>query len=58
MNFKSKLLGDILRHKAATEQVTQTLDHYLREKKPMERIVKYSDNVFHQATIEWLVTTD
>ncbi len=24
----------------------------------MERIIKYSDNAFHQAAIEWLVATD
>ena len=58
MNFKSKLLGDVLKRKAAAEQVTRTLDRDLREKKPSERIVKYSDHTFHQAAIEWLVTTD
>jgi hypothetical protein len=57
-NFESKLPGDVLKRKAAAEQVTRTLDCDLREKKPAERIVKYSDNAFHQAAIEWLVATD
>ncbi len=58
MNFESKLLGNVLKCKAVAEQVTRTLDCDLREKKPMERIIKYSDNAFHQAAIEWLVATD
>ena len=57
-NFESKLPGDILKRKAAAEQVTRTLDRDLREKKPAERIVKYSDCAFHQAAIEWLVASD
>ena len=57
-NFESKLPGDVLKRKAAMEQVTRTLDRDLREKKPAERIVKYSDNAFHQTAIEWLVATD
>jgi hypothetical protein len=58
MNFESKLPGDVLKRKAAAEQVIRTLDRDLREKKPSEQIVKYSDNTFHQAVIEWLVATD
>ena len=58
MNFESKLPGDVQKHKAAAERVIQTLDLDLREKKPSERIVKYSDKAFHQAAIEWLVATD
>ena len=58
MNFESKLPGDILKCKAAAEQVTRTLDRDLREKKPSEQIVKYSDSTFQQVAIEWLVATD
>jgi hypothetical protein len=58
MNFESNLPGDVLKRKAAAEQVTRTLDRDLREKKPPERIVRYSDNTFHHAAIEWLVATD
>jgi hypothetical protein len=58
MNFESKLPGDVLKCKAVVEQVIRALDHDLREKKPLEQIVKYSDNTFYQAVIEWLVITD
>ncbi len=58
MNFESKLPGDVLKHKAVAEQVTWTLNRDLKEKKPLEQIVKYLDNAFHQAVIKWLVTTD
>lgn len=36
----------------------RTPDRDLREKKPKERIVPYSDKALHQAMIEWLITTD
>jgi len=56
--FESRLPGDIKKQKAAEEQVTRTLDRDLREKKPSEHVVKYTDKLFCQAAIEWLVATD
>ena len=40
------------------EHATQTLDHDLKEKKLKDEVVPYTDKVFHQAAIEWLVATD
>src|SRR5882672_4768632 len=57
-SFVSKLPGDIKKRKAAAEEVTRTLDRDLREKKLSERVVLYSDKLFRQAAIEWLVSTD
>ncbi|KIL57474.1 hypothetical protein M378DRAFT_60358, partial [Amanita muscaria Koide BX008] len=56
--YESRLPGDIKRRKAAAELVTRTLDRDLREKKPKERAVPYTDKAFRQAAIEWLVATD
>jgi hypothetical protein len=52
------LPGDVWSWKEAAEEVTRTLDHDLVEKKMTERIVPYSDKLFRQAAIEWLVATD
>ena len=54
----SKLPGDIKKRKEAAEEVTRTLDRDLREKKTSERVVPYTDKLFRQAAIEWLVATD
>ena len=57
-SFISKLPGDVKKRKAATEEATRTLDHDLRKMKHSERVVPYSDKLFHQAAVEWLVATD
>ncbi|KAI0246225.1 hypothetical protein BJV78DRAFT_1135724, partial [Lactifluus subvellereus] len=57
VNFLSKLPGDVKKRKEAAEEVTHTLDRDLREKIP-ERIVVYSDKLFRQAVVEWLMATD
>ncbi len=54
----SKLPGDIKKWKADAEEATCTLDHDLREKKPSEHTAPYSDKLFHQVVVEWLVATD
>ena len=56
--YEFRLPGDIKKRKAAAELVTRTLDCELREKKPIERVIPYSDQAFHQAAIEWLVASD
>jgi hypothetical protein len=56
--YESKLPGDIKKRKAATELVTRTLDRDLREKKVKERVIPYSDTIFLQDALEWLVSTD
>ena len=56
--FKSKLPGDVKKQKAGVEQAIRTLDCDLREKKPTERAVVYTDKEFHRVAIEWLVATD
>lgn len=40
------------------EEVTRTLDRDLREKKPYEPVIRYSDKLFHQKAVEWLAVTD
>jgi hypothetical protein len=54
----SKLPGDVIKRKAAAEEVTCTLDCDLKEKKLSEQIVPYSDKLFLRAAVEWLVATD
>ena len=56
--FKSKLYSDIQKRKQAAKTATRTLDGDLRERKPSDRVVPYSDKSFRQAAIEWLVATD
>jgi hypothetical protein len=51
--------GDVKARKAAAAKTKQTtLDPHLREIPPMERILPYTDELFTQAAIEWLVSTD
>ena len=56
--FESKLPGDIKKRKEATEKAERTLDRDLKEKKLTERVLPYTDKLFRQAAIEWLVATD
>ena len=56
--FESKLPGDVKKRKVAAETVTRTLDCDLRERKLADRVLPYSDKLFQQAAIEWLVATD
>ncbi|KAJ7852112.1 hypothetical protein B0H13DRAFT_1643573, partial [Mycena leptocephala] len=58
-NFESRLEADAKPRKAAEEFVwlqQQTLDSNLREKP--ERVVSYSDKLFRDAALEWLIATD
>ncbi|KAJ7312630.1 hypothetical protein DFH08DRAFT_707697, partial [Mycena albidolilacea] len=63
-NFESKLEEDIqARKKAAADAEEaklklhqQTLEPHLREKP--ERVVPYSDDLFRDAALEWLIATD
>ena len=54
----SKLPVDVKKRKEATEQATRTLDQDLVKKKLSDHVIPYSDKLFHQAAIEWLVATD
>jgi hypothetical protein len=56
--FVSKLPGDVKKRKAAAEEATRTLDRDLVERKHSERVVPYSDKLFRQVMVEWLVATD
>jgi hypothetical protein len=58
--FESMLPGDTKRRKAikADTDAQQTLDPHLRELPVKERVHPYTDLVFRQAAIEWLVSTD
>jgi hypothetical protein len=56
--FESKLPGDIKAWKVASEKVNQTLKSHFVEAAVAERVVKYSDKVFREAAIEWLIATD
>jgi hypothetical protein len=56
--FESKLAGDVAAQKLKAERSQSTIDGHLVEKKLAERHVAYSDKIFRQAAIEWLVATD
>ena len=57
--FESKLPGDVKKHKvAAASTITRTLDGDLREKKGTAHVIPYSNRLFRQVAVEWLVTTD
>ncbi|KAF9228945.1 hypothetical protein BS17DRAFT_691375, partial [Gyrodon lividus] len=60
-NFKSKLPDDVKAHKTAatTENMRQgTLCDHVWEIKPGEHILPYMDKLFHEAAVEWLITTN
>ncbi|KAI0713035.1 hypothetical protein C8T65DRAFT_574198, partial [Cerioporus squamosus] len=59
-NFASMLPKDTKqRHEAKAAGTAQsTLDAHLREMPAPERVVKYTDALFREAAIEWLVSTD
>jgi predicted metal-dependent hydrolase len=57
-NFELKLPGDVKQQKEAAEKVTRTLDRDLVKKKLTDRVVPYSNKLFRQAAIEWLIATD
>jgi hypothetical protein len=53
------LPGDTKRRRDAKDSESQlTLDSHLRELPVKERVTPYSDLVFRQSAIEWLVSTD
>ncbi|KAG1740188.1 uncharacterized protein EDB91DRAFT_1053373, partial [Suillus paluster] len=55
-SFESMLPGDV---KACKENATQqSINAHLTEHKVAERVVPYSDKLFKQAAIEWLVAAD
>lgn len=43
---------------AKTVEAQTTLNPHLQERPVKERIIPYSDLVFRQAAIKWLVSTD
>jgi hypothetical protein len=54
----SKLPGDVKKRKEATELATRTLDQDLVEKKSSAHVTPYSDKLFCQSSVEWLIATD
>jgi len=52
------LPGDVQARNVKARKENQMLDKHLTEKKPSEHVVPYSDKIFGQAAIEWLVATD
>ncbi|KAG1906237.1 uncharacterized protein F5891DRAFT_942271, partial [Suillus fuscotomentosus] len=54
-SFKSMLPGDVKARKENAAQ--QRINAHLTEHKA-KRVVPYSDKLFRQAAIEWLVATD
>jgi len=52
------LPGDIAAEKKKAAQAQQTIDAHMTERKLSERVIPYSDKLFRQAAIEWLVATD
>lgn len=59
-NFESKLPKTVkARTAAASKDAKQTqLDPHLQERVPKTRVIPYSDELFRQVAIEWLVATD
>ncbi|KAG2097410.1 hypothetical protein BD769DRAFT_1369083, partial [Suillus cothurnatus] len=55
-SFESMLPGDIKARKEHTAQ--QQINAHLTECKLDEQVIPYSNKLFKQATIEWLVATD
>jgi hypothetical protein len=58
VTFESKLPGDVADQKEAIQKSQQTIDSHLREKKLSEQVIPYSDKLFKQAAIEWLIAKD
>ncbi|KAF8481671.1 hypothetical protein DFH94DRAFT_609267, partial [Russula ochroleuca] len=56
--FLSKLPGDVKKCKEADREVQHTLDCDLREKDPEQVVVPYSDKLFRQTAVKWVVATD
>ncbi len=46
------------RKKAVVLAQQATLDPHLRERALTERVIRYSDDLFQEAAITWLVSTD
>ncbi|KAG1804864.1 uncharacterized protein HD556DRAFT_1189375, partial [Suillus plorans] len=53
-SFESMLPGDV----KARKDKQQSINAHLTEQKLTEKVVSYSDKLFKQAAIEWLVATD
>ncbi|KAN0113673.1 hypothetical protein V8E52_007472 [Russula decolorans] len=57
--FQSMLPKDAKNRRQATMKDTQQrLDPHLEEKPPRERVIPYTDDLFREAAIEWLVSND
>ncbi|KAG1792995.1 uncharacterized protein HD556DRAFT_1213692, partial [Suillus plorans] len=57
--FMSMLPKDTKRRKLDAAADSQArLDTHLREPQPKEQIIPYSDAIFREAAIEWLIETD
>jgi hypothetical protein len=46
------------RRQATMKDTQQRLDPHLEEKPPRERVIPYTDDLFREAAIEWLVSND
>ncbi|KAF8957688.1 hypothetical protein BDZ97DRAFT_1669493 [Flammula alnicola] len=61
-NFESKLPKAVKARKDAKEAEDRSkqssLDPHLEERPPKETFVPYSDSLFREAAIEWLIATD
>jgi hypothetical protein len=58
-NFESMLKVDVEARKKEAEASAQTvIDDHAVPVLPKERVLPYSDELFEQAAIEWLIETD
>ncbi|OSC97206.1 hypothetical protein PYCCODRAFT_1530807 [Trametes coccinea BRFM310] len=62
-NFESKLPGDVRQRKQAQDaakarQAGGSLDQHLREMPPKEKVARYTEQLFREAVVEWLIATD
>ncbi|KAF9456143.1 ribonuclease H-like domain-containing protein [Collybia nuda] len=60
-HFESKLAEDVSQRKKerlASEAQQSKLDPHLQMRVPTKRVIPYSDQLFRQAAVEWLIATD
>jgi hypothetical protein len=54
-----KVLKARREQKLAEDRLKQTsIDPHLEERVPKERVIPYSDSLFRQTALEWLIETD
>ncbi|KAI0037709.1 hypothetical protein FA95DRAFT_1506641, partial [Auriscalpium vulgare] len=59
ISWVSKLPGDVKSRKEKEKKANQSrIDSHLQEKPAKERVIPYSDRLFREAAIQWLIETN